>query len=144
MSTANKTRRSRCQPPPRSVRRPGAAVIELAVCLPLIVVLVFGSLEGANMLFVRQAAVQAAYESVKVAAKSTGSQARAETIAEEVLSARRITKDALVFSPSNVDGLAAGTPITVTVRVPGDSRTLLGFGPFGGIMIEAQATMLKE
>jgi Flp pilus assembly protein TadG len=45
-------------------RRSGAAVVELAVCMPLIVLLTFASLEGANMLFMRQAAVQAAYEAV--------------------------------------------------------------------------------
>ncbi len=38
--------------------RRAVAMVELAVCMPVIVLVVFASLEGANMLFVRQATVQ--------------------------------------------------------------------------------------
>ncbi len=130
----------------RSARggRAGAATVELAVCLPLIILLVFASLEGANMLFLRQAVVQSAYESAKAAAKSTGSRQRAIVLAEQVLTSRNISQSTISFNPTNVDGLAAGTPLTVTVSVPGDSRSITGIGPFRGLTIESQATMLKE
>ncbi|MEZ6136864.1 MAG: pilus assembly protein [Pirellulaceae bacterium] len=124
--------------------RRGAAVVEFAVCLPVMVLLIFASLEGANMLFVRQATVQAAYEAVKSAARSNGSTATATTIGQDVLAARNITLDSLTFNPPSVNGAAAGTPIVCTVRVQGDSRSIIGFGPFRGLVIEAQATMIKE
>ncbi len=53
-------------------RRRGAAIVELAVCLPVIALIVFASLEGANMLFVRQATVQAAMKQQSRAADETG------------------------------------------------------------------------
>ncbi|MCA9134032.1 MAG: pilus assembly protein [Planctomycetales bacterium] len=125
-------------------RRRATAVVELAVCLPLIVLLIFASLEGANLLFLRQAVVQSAYETAKSVAKSNSSQANATTLGTQVLAARGVVAPTITFSPEAVDALAAGTPFTVSVAVPGDSRSLTRIGPFRGLTIQAQATMLKE
>lgn len=122
----------------------GTACVELAVCLPVIVLLVFASLEGANMLFLRQAVVQSAYETAKSVAKSNGVQATAQTLGQQVLSARGVVAPTITFTPAVVEGLPPGTPFTVSVSVPGDSRSITGIGPFNGLTIQAQATMLKE
>lgn len=125
-------------------RRRGAAVVELALCLPVIALLVFGALEGANMLFLRQALIQSAYEAAKATAKSTGSQANGQQLAQDVLTARSITPSAITFNPANVDALTPGTPFTVTVTADGDQKSIVQIGPFNGLSISAQATMLKE
>ncbi len=117
---------------------------ELAVCLPVIILLVFASLEGANMLFVRQAVVQAAYEMVKAAVKTDGNLASATALGTEVLTARGLTAQSITIDPPAVNGLAAGTPVRVTIQVNGNSKTILGYGPFRDLTIEAQATMFKE
>ena len=124
-------------------RRNGAAVVELAICLPVIVLLVFGALEGANMLFLRQAVIQSAYETAKAAAKSTGSQADGQRLGQQVLRSRNINPNSISFS-SNPDNLASGTPFTVTVSVAGDQKSIVDIGPFNGLTISAQATMVKE
>ena len=128
----------------RRTGRRGTACVELAVCLPVIVLLVFASLEGANMLFLRQAVVQSAYETAKSVAKSNGVQATAQTLGQQVLSARGVVAPTITFTPAVVEGLPPGTPFTVSVSVPGDSRSITGIGPFNGLTIQAQATMLKE
>ncbi len=124
--------------------RRGTAVVELAVCLPVIVLLVFASLEGANMLFLRQAVVQSAYETAKSVAKTNGVQATAQTLGEQVLSSRGVPSPTVTFTPANVQTLLPGTPFTVTVAVPSSARSITGIGPFNGLTIRAQATMLKE
>lgn len=124
--------------------RKATAVIELAICLPVLVLLAFASLEGANMLFLRQATVQASYEAAKAAAKANGSQQLGETRATELLAARRVAASSITFTPNNVDELDKGVPFTVTIRVPGSARSITGIGPFNGSVIEAQATMSKE
>ena len=43
-------------------KREGAAVVEFAVCLPLIVLIVLGTIEAGSLLFLKQTLVQAAYE----------------------------------------------------------------------------------
>ncbi len=122
----------------------GTAVVELAVCLPVIVLLVLASLEGANMIFLRQAVVQSAYEAAKSVAKTNGVQSRAVTLGEQVLSSRGVTTPTISFNPNDVQTLAPGTPFTVSVSVPGNSRSIMGVGPFNGLTIRAQATMIKE
>lgn len=96
------------------------------------------------MLFLRQAAVQSAYEAAKAAARSDGGQSLGLQRAQEVLAARSINGSTINFSPANVDTLAAGTPFTVSVTVPGSAKSITGIGPFGGINIQTQATMAKE
>ena len=110
----------------------------------MIILLLFASLEGANRLFVRQALVQSAYETVKAAAKSNGTLAKAESIGAQVLEARNLPGHTITLQPRNVDRLSPGTPIVAIVQVAGDSRSVIGFGPFRGLTIEAQATMIKE
>ncbi len=124
--------------------RRGTACVELAVCLPVIVLLVFASLEGANMLFLREAVVQAAYETAKSVAKTNGVQATAQTLGEQVLNSRGVTTPTIAFVPANVQVLPPGAQFTVTVSVAGDSRSVTGIGPFNGLTIQARATMLKE
>ena len=132
--------------PVRSINksRRGTATVELAVCLPLIVLLLFASLEGANMLFLRQAVVQSAYETAKSVAKTNGVQANAIKLGKQVLSSRGVVAPTIVFDPNNVQNLAPGTPFSVTVSVPGDSRSITRIGPFNGLTIRAQAAMVKE
>ena len=46
-------------------RRRGTAVVELAVCVPVLVLIVLGAMSATTMIFMRTAAVQSAYETVK-------------------------------------------------------------------------------
>ncbi len=127
-----------------SVDKRGTACVELAVCLPVMVLLVFAALEGANMLFLRQAVVQSAYETAKAAAKTNGVQTNAQTLGEQVLSSRGVVRPTITFTPANVQSLPPGSKFSVSVSVPGDSKSITGIGPFNGLTIKAQATMLKE
>ena len=125
-------------------RRRGTSTAELAVCLPVIFLLSMGAMEGASLIFLRQAMVQSAYETVKEAVRTNGSQADGLIRGEQVLSFRNVTGESITFSPANVDNLPPGTPVTVTVTAPGDSNSVFPFGPFQNSDVSVQATMLKE
>ena len=128
----------------RSQRRKGTATVELAVCLPVIFLLSMGAMEGSSLIFLRQAMVQSAYETVKESVRTNGSQAEGLIRGQQVLSFRNIDSPTVTFSPNNVDDLDPGTPVTVTVSAPGDSNSVFPFGPFKNKTITVQATMLKE
>ena len=128
----------------RTKRRLGNATVELAVCLPVLVLIVFGSLQASSMYFLRQAMVQSAYEVVKEAARADGSQALARERSEQTLAFRNITGETISFFPDNSEAVERGTPITVTVSAPGDENSVLPFGVFGGRTVSASATMNKE
>ena len=57
----------RTRPYRRSVRRRqrGMAAVEFAVCLPVLVLLVFGAIEASSFIFLKQALTVAAYEGVR-------------------------------------------------------------------------------
>ncbi len=125
-------------------RRSGAAVVEFAVCLPVILLIVLGSIEAASMLFLRQALVQSAYEGVKIAARNNGDNARATAAVENVAAGRRLKNMSVTFFPENVAAAEQGEMIRVTVSAPGDANSFIPFGPFKDRTVSAQAVMVKE
>jgi len=125
-------------------RRRGAAVVEFAVCLPLIVLIVFGGIEAANMLFLRQTLVQAAYEGVKTAVKVEGTSAQATASAQAVVDGRRLKNVSISISPSDLAAAPRGQIVEITVSAPGDDNSLFPFGPFAGKNVTATAVMVKE
>lgn len=125
-------------------RRTGAAVVEFAVCLPVIIFIVLGSIEAASMLFLRQALVQSAYEGAKVAIRNDSINADAVSAIENVAAGRRLNDVDIAFTPSDVASVPAGEAVTVTISAPGDSNSFIPFGPFRGRTVAAEAVMVKE
>ncbi len=128
----------------RKKRRSGAATVELAICIPVLAVIVFGSLEGSGMIFLRQALVQSAYETCKQCARTGGTESLARQRGEEVLAFRGIDGSQIDIQPSGIENLARGSQITVTVSAPSDSNSIVSFGPFRGKRITVSAVMIKE
>ena len=126
------------------IQRKAAAVVELAVCLPVIVLLAIGSMEAASMIFLRQALVQSAYETVKEVAKTNGSPELALQRGNEVLQFRNVENETVTFDPPNLEDLERGTEITVTVSAPGNTNSVMPFGPFRDREVSVSATMIKE
>lgn len=125
-------------------KRRGAAVIEFAVCLPLIVLIVFGGIEAANMLFLRQTLVQAAYEGVKTGVKVDGTSASSTASAQAVCDGRNLSNVTINISPPDLASVARGDLVEITVSAPGDDNSIFPFGPFAGKDVTASAVMVKE
>jgi Flp pilus assembly protein TadG len=100
------------------LRRRGAATVELAVCIPVIVLLTFGAIEMSNALFLKQALRTAAYEAARVATTPGQTEADARARAKEVLDSRGIQNYTLQFSPAVTLTLARGTEVTATASAP--------------------------
>ncbi len=129
---------------PDRAHRKGAAVVEIAVTLPVILVIVLGSIQAASLMFLRQAMVQTAYESVKVAASHTGNSTKATEAGQRVAAGRRISNLEITFTPSNVESVPRGTPIRVRASAPGNANTVVPFGTLADRRIAAEAVMIKE
>jgi Flp pilus assembly protein TadG len=146
-STPNRVlvRRNRALPrfKANSSRR-GAAMVEFAVCLPVILLIVFGAIEAASMMFLKQALVQASYESVKIAARNEGTASQAIQAANDVAAGRRVANLNVRFEPSDIENVPRGRLIRVTVTAPANANSLISFGTFRGRTIAADATMVKE
>ncbi len=85
--------------------RAGAAVVELAVLIPVLFTVAFGTLEVCNRMYLRQTASVAAYEGARLAARRTITQAQVESRCLDLLNGRRVVGGTVTITPGN-NGLA--------------------------------------
>ncbi len=92
-----------------SQRRVGAAVVELAVLIPVLFTVAFGTLEVCNRMYLRQTASVAAYEGARLAARRTITQTQVESRCLDLLNGRRVVGGTVTVTPGN-NGLATLPP----------------------------------
>lgn len=123
--------------------RKGAAVAELAVCLPAIVLLVMGAIECCTMIFLRQSLHVTAYEGIRVAIRKDSDATAVWDRCQRVIAERNINGSQVVITPNDTQFVARGNPISVAVSAPCASNNVLPLQFFGG-NLSATATMIKE
>lgn len=116
----------------RSGRR-GIAMVECAVCLPLIMLLVLGAIEVSNAIFVQQALTSAAYEGANIASVKGGTAQLAESTAKNVLTAMRISDAKITITPPVTQQTPVGTAVQVTCTAPLKGNTFV----FGVLPLKA-------
>ena len=118
-------------------RRSGAAVTELAICLALLLLLVFGIIEIGSMFFVQHNMYQAGREAARYMAVQEATPAEAETLANNILAPLGMT--------FNVTATNSPPDAIVTITVDKDEAS---FGDplqiFGAGNLTAQVTMRIE
>jgi len=124
--------------------RRGSALVEFAVCAPIMILFVFGAIEITNMIFLKQALTSSAYEAARVAIQGQRGAADARRRAEEVLVGRGVDDSTVVFDPVEPRDAERGTPIRVTVSASAAENSV---GPqrFSNAMtLSASVNMVKE
>ncbi len=116
----------------------GAALIEFAVCLPVIMLLILGSMEASSAIFVRQALTTSAYEGIREAIRLSGNTANATRRAQDILTARQIRSSSIVFTPANVQTAPRGSDIVLEVSAPYRDNS-----PFFGNVIADRVTTVR-
>lgn len=127
----------------RPEKRDGSATVEIAVCLPVILLLVAGAIEGANFAFLKQTLTQSAYEGIKVAVRRSSNAGDGLQAAQRITQQRNVQDVNFQFQPDPATA-APGTPVTLVVSAPGDSNSLFPIGPFSGQTLSIRATMARE
>lgn len=111
---------------PEHNSRSGTAAVELAVSMPLLIILVFGAIEMGNAVFLRQSLNLAAYEAAKIVTRPGTNESLARTRATEILAIRKVNTSTLTISPTVTTATPRGTQVTVTVSAPASN---LSYGP---------------
>ncbi len=124
--------------------RRGVAVVELAVCLPVLLILVVGAIEGSNFIFLKQAVTVAAYESAQVVTRANGKKAEAELRASQILAARSIDQSQIVFTPANPEAAARGDRVTVSVTAPVAANSIGLDWFFDEQIVSTSVSMVKD
>ena len=125
-------------------RRSGLAVVEMAICLPVVVMLVFGTIEACSMIFLQQSLTAAAYEGTSAGTKCNGSTNTATTRCQQVLDAHRVASATIELSPPTLESASQGSPVTVTVSASCGANGLLPLRFYVGRTLTAHCTMTKE
>lgn len=112
--------------PPRNCNFPrrGLAIVEFALALPLLVMLVLGSIEASNAIFLRQAITVVAYETAQIASAYGGTEEEAKQRGMEILENYKIEEATITIYPPVDESLEPGTRIDVTVSAPSDSNSI--------------------
>ncbi len=124
--------------------RQGAATVEFAICLPLIVIITFGAIETANGVYLKQVLTQVAYEGARTATSPGGTQAQAETLCNEILAARGIEGAAVRFEPGIDAWTPAGTEVAVTVTAPASSNAIGPTWYFRNRSLQSRVVMVRN
>ena len=130
----------------RAEPRHGAAVVELAILLPILLTVTFGSLEICNRLFLRQTAAVAAYETARLAARRTVSETQAQARGLTLLQGRQIVGGSVSISPggNGLTTLPTGGQLTVTVSIPVAGNTPVSYLLSTSGAVTGTAVMLRE
>lgn len=133
---------------PKTARRRsknrGVAAVEFAVCLPAIVLLFLGSIECADMIFLRQTLTVSAYEGVRKAIQFDATNGQVLARSDSILTSREIDGASIALNPSDVSTAPTGTRIEVTVSAPCSANSVLPLQFFRGRSIAVTTTMVKE
>ncbi len=125
-------------------KRQGTAAVELAVCLPVIILLVFGAIEAASFIFLKQSLNVAAYEAAREVIRSGAFNADGETRAVNVLDARNVADYSITYPNGEAGTTVRGQEIVVLVSAPTQSNSPLAGQFVPNRQLTARVVMVKE
>jgi Flp pilus assembly protein TadG len=128
----------------RRTNHRGVAAAELAVCLPVIVLIVLATMEACTMVFLKQSLSIAAYEGARVALTQNATAANAQQAAQAVLTERRVKGGKVTLQPGNLTSVAPGQYFTITATAPAAGNAVIPVRFYRGRTLTGSATMMKE
>jgi Flp pilus assembly protein TadG len=130
---------------PRRGKKPrGVAATELAVCLPVVVLIVIATIEACSALFLKQSLTAAAYEGARTALAERHISGSVQTACDQILNDRKVRGATVTIRPANIAGLQPGDFIDVTVSAPCDSNSVVPTTFYRGRSLSATASMMVE
>jgi Flp pilus assembly protein TadG len=123
-------------------RRSGTAAVELAVCLPLMVCIVMGSIEANSVIFLKQRLTWAAYEAARTAITPGMATTNAVSAGNSVLGQYSVSGGSITVTPGVSMNTTPETPVTVTVTAPFSSNAFMPAFIAGNVITTVSATVV--
>lgn len=105
----------------RRPARSGAAVVELSLSLPLLFLIVFGSVEACNVINLQQVITEAAYEGTMAGIRSSATEQSVKDRMQAMMDAHDVLGAQFVVQGSDgspFDNLSRGDNFRVSVTIP--------------------------
>ena len=119
-------------------------MVELAICLPILLVILLATIEACAMLQVQQNAVTSAYEGARIAIIPGVDASIVSQQCEMLLDDRNISGYSISMTPSDLSTLMVGDSVKVTVNVDCSANSIFGGSHFEGRTITESVVMLAE
>jgi Flp pilus assembly protein TadG len=123
--------------------RRGAALMELAICLPILSIVTLGSIEAANGIYVRQKLVSVAYDLARSSTTPGDQSAAISAKAKTLFKTYGLKNASFKTSPANLATAKPGTPVTITVTAPMNKNSIGLTRLYGKVKSTASLTMTK-
>src|SRR3954451_3567831 len=127
-----------------AARKRGVAAAELAVCLPVLVLIVLATIESCSAMFLKQSLTVAAYEGVRSAIATGGTAATVQTICGDILKDRRVQGSQIKVNPTDIASLKPGDLVSVTISAPCNLNSPVPTTFYRGRVLTTSATMMIE
>lgn len=124
--------------------RRGAAVVELAITLPVFVLILVATIETTTMVFLQQSLEIGAYQGARIALIPSSTSGKVVTAVDQVLANRNVNSTSVSIVPSNYSTSPYGTKITVRVSAPCNANSPFSPWFYGGRTLTGEVTMMKE
>lgn len=125
-------------------KRRGVATVELALCLPIIVLLVVGAIEACSMIFLKQSLAIAAYEGARTALIPNATAIQVQAACQQILKDRKVVGATVTVKPLDIAALIPGEMIDVTVSAPCSINTVVPNEFYRGKTLTTSASMMVE
>lgn len=105
-------------------QRVAGAIVEMALTLPILVLIALAAIDTCKVLLLRQSAKIAAFECARAGIVPGVTRAQLERLCHSFMSSRSISSSRLNLSVEDLQKLEKGQLLTATVSVPADNNTL--------------------
>lgn len=132
MKQKHRARRVTRRPTIRSRKsRRGTATVELAVCLPALALLLFGSMQACDMIYLKHSLTTAAYEGSLEAARPDATSATVQARVEQVMQIRGVKNGSVsINAAADIKDLGVGDSVRLNVSAPVKQNLMIS-GFFG-------------
>ena len=132
----------------RTPSRRGTALAELTVCLPLITLVIFGGIESADMVYLKENLKNVSYEGGRAAAKFNSDNAEVLSRMNALLAAIPVNGATITLElpvgATNVDQMSRGEIVKIIVSAPAESNTVGPLKLYKGQTIIANTFVIRE
>ena len=126
------------------LRRKGAAVVEFAICFPIVAAIIVAGMDITQVLRAKQAVVEATHETARVVATNEADEHQFRKFATDLLALKDLSGATVTVDPPPSPKLDRVTPITVSVSIPIDSNCTLIPHYFAPLTLNSQSTVSRE
>ena len=124
--------------------RSGAALVEFSLCLPMLVLIILGSIEATAAIFIRQSIVIAAYEAAREAVRRDGESSDALARANDILTRRKVRSATVQITPADFENLQRGQEVTVEISAGMKANSFFFGKVIQDRLVKASTTMVRE